>query len=85
MDHNKITIIQSMDIDCNKLFKEIAGKDGRGGGKPHFITGVINKERITDFVNRIFNLISNINDVNVSTEHFNNYVMPDTKCHYESL
>lgn len=42
-----------VNIDCNKLFREISSKDGRGGGKPHFITGVVNKERVTDIVNSI--------------------------------
>lgn len=34
------------DIDCNKLFKQFAGADGRGGGKPHFVTGIVKKEAI---------------------------------------
>jgi alanyl-tRNA synthetase len=42
-----------VNIDCNKLFIEISSKDGRGGGKPHFVTGVINKERVTDIVNNV--------------------------------
>jgi alanyl-tRNA synthetase len=42
-----------VNIDCNKLFREISSKDGRGGGKPHFVTGVVNKERVTDVVNSI--------------------------------
>jgi len=33
-------------IDCNKLFKQFADADGRGGGKPHFVTGVVKKEAI---------------------------------------
>jgi alanyl-tRNA synthetase len=33
-------------IDCNKLFKQFADTDGRGGGKPHFVTGVVKKEAI---------------------------------------
>jgi alanyl-tRNA synthetase len=42
-----------VNIDCNKLFREISSEDGRGGGKPHFVTGVVNKERVTDVVNSI--------------------------------
>jgi alanyl-tRNA synthetase len=42
-----------VNIDCNKLFREISSEDGRGGGKPHFVTGVVNKERVTDIVNNI--------------------------------
>jgi len=36
-------------IDCNKIFREVAGADGRGGGKPNFVTGVLNK-RIEEIV-----------------------------------
>jgi alanyl-tRNA synthetase len=42
-----------VNIDCNKLFREISSEDGRGGGKPHFVTGVVNKKRVTDIVNNI--------------------------------
>jgi alanyl-tRNA synthetase len=42
-----------VNIDCNKLFREISSKDGRGGGKPHFVTGVVNKERVNDIVNNV--------------------------------
>jgi alanyl-tRNA synthetase len=48
-------------IDCNKLFREISGKDGRGGGKPHFVTGIVNKERVADILN---NIVDAINDHN---------------------
>ena len=41
---------KEMDLDCNKVFREIAGADGRGGGKPHFVTGVIKKERAAEIV-----------------------------------
>lgn len=42
-----------VNIDCNKLFREISSENGRGGGKSHFVTGVVNKERVTDIVNNI--------------------------------
>ena len=42
-----------VNIDCNKLFREISSEDRRGGAKPHFVTGVVNKERVTDIVNNI--------------------------------
>lgn len=45
------------DIDCNKIFKQIAGADGRGGGRPHFVTGVVAKEAITRVMNAIANEI----------------------------
>ncbi|MEM3094901.1 MAG: DHHA1 domain-containing protein [Nitrososphaera sp.] len=44
-------------IDCNKLFKQFAGPDGRGGGKPHFVTGVIKKEAVSSVLDRIVNEI----------------------------
>jgi alanyl-tRNA synthetase len=40
-------------LDCNKIFRETAGADGRGGGKPHFVTGVVKADRATDVVDRI--------------------------------
>lgn len=39
-----------LDIDCNKLFREVAESDGRGGGKPHFVTGVIKKEKALQII-----------------------------------
>ncbi|HEY6885941.1 MAG TPA: hypothetical protein VI278_18060 [Nitrososphaeraceae archaeon] len=48
-----------VDIDCNKLFKGIAGKDGRGGGTPYFVTGIINREKATDIVRNIVDAIDN--------------------------
>ncbi|MEW6604733.1 MAG: hypothetical protein AB1351_08610, partial [Thermoproteota archaeon] len=43
------------DIDCNRIFKQIAGADGRGGGRPHFVTGIVAKEAITRVMNAIAN------------------------------
>jgi alanyl-tRNA synthetase len=43
------------EIDCNKLFKEAAGADGRGGGKLHFVTGVVKKEaagKVVDIISK---------------------------------
>lgn len=44
---------EAVDLDCNRLFREIAGADGRGGGKPHFVTGVVKKEKAAEIVGRI--------------------------------
>jgi alanyl-tRNA synthetase len=44
---------EKMDVECNKLFKQHAGADGRGGGKPHFVTGVIKNEAVSDVLERI--------------------------------
>lgn len=46
-------------IDCNKLFREISSKDGRGGGKPHFVTGIVNNQRVAEIVNSIVEAIIN--------------------------
>ena len=42
-------------IDLNKMFKQFADIDGRGGGKPHFVTGIIKKQavrRVLDSIER---------------------------------
>lgn len=41
------------EIDCNKLFRQFAGPDGRGGGKPHFVTGIVRKEAATGMMDKI--------------------------------
>jgi alanyl-tRNA synthetase len=41
-------------IDCNKIVKEIVG---RGGGKPHFATGLIKKDEMVDIVSTIIALV----------------------------
>jgi alanyl-tRNA synthetase len=44
------------DIDCNMIVKEIAG---RGGGKPHFATGLIEVDETTNIVGSIVTLVRN--------------------------
>ena len=44
---------EQMEIDCNRLFKQFAGPDGRGGGKPNFVTGVVKKEAVNKVLDRI--------------------------------
>ena len=42
-------------IDLNKMFKQFADIDGRGGGKPNFVTGIIKKQavrRVLDSIER---------------------------------
>jgi alanyl-tRNA synthetase len=46
------------EIDCNKIVKEIASIEGRGGGKPHFATGVIKKDEMTDIVKNVVSLVT---------------------------
>lgn len=36
-----------VDIDCSAIFRQVVRDKGRGGGKPHFATGVINKEAVS--------------------------------------
>ena len=45
------------DIDCNKYFKQCAGADGRGGGRPHFVTGIVKKTAINGVMNYITDLV----------------------------
>ena len=52
---------EAVDLDCNKVFREVAGADGRGGGKPHFVTGVIKKDRALEIVNSIAELALRLN------------------------
>ena len=33
-------------MDCSEIFKRSAREDGRGGGKPHFVTGVVKNEAL---------------------------------------
>jgi alanyl-tRNA synthetase len=44
---------EKMEIDCNRLFRQFAGPDGRGGGKPHFVTGIVKKQAVGDVLDRI--------------------------------
>jgi alanyl-tRNA synthetase len=42
-------------IDLNKMFKQFADADGRGGGNPHFVTGIVKKQaigRVLDSIER---------------------------------
>jgi alanyl-tRNA synthetase len=46
-------------IDCNRMFKEITSEWGRGGGKSNFVTGVIRKENVDEFITTIIgNLVA---------------------------
>jgi alanyl-tRNA synthetase len=48
---------EKMEINCNKLFKKYVGSDGRGGGKPHFVTGLIKKQALNQVLERIIDEI----------------------------
>jgi alanyl-tRNA synthetase len=39
--------------DCNALFRKFAGPSGRGGGKPHFVTGVVDRGIVQKLVDDI--------------------------------
>ena len=45
-------------IDCNIIFKEIASECGSGGGKSNFVTGVIRKENVVDFISTIVRMVA---------------------------
>jgi alanyl-tRNA synthetase len=40
-------------IDLNKMFKQFAGTDGRGGGKHHFVTGIVKKQAVSKVLDSI--------------------------------
>lgn len=52
---------EALALDCNKVFRETAGADGRGGGKPHFVTGVVKADRAAEIIDRIAAGILRIN------------------------
>jgi alanyl-tRNA synthetase len=45
-------------IDLNKMFKQFADVDGRGGGKPHFVTGIVKKQAVSRVLDSIAREIS---------------------------
>ena len=48
-----------LNVDCDKLFKQVSGADGKGGGKPHFVIGMIKKNRVHGIMNEIIQEITN--------------------------
>ena len=47
-----------LNVDCDKLFKQVSGADGQGGGNPHFVTGMIKKNRVHGIMNEIIQEIT---------------------------
>ena len=41
------------EINMNEMFKQFAGIEGRGGGKPHFVTGIIKKQAVDRVLDNI--------------------------------
>ena len=41
------------EFDLNKMFKQFADADGRGGGKPHFVTGIVKKQVVSRVLDSI--------------------------------
>lgn len=41
------------EINMNEMFKQFAGIAGRGGGKPHFVTGIIKKQDVSSVLDNI--------------------------------
>jgi len=44
---------EKLEIDCNKMFRKFAGPDGKGGGRPNFVTGMVKKESISNVLDSI--------------------------------
>jgi alanyl-tRNA synthetase len=40
-------------IDCNKLFNQLSSLGAKGGGKPTFVVGVINRDKIHQLMNHL--------------------------------
>jgi alanyl-tRNA synthetase len=40
-------------IDCNRIFTEIVSEWGKGGGKCDFVTGVVKRESVREFISTI--------------------------------
>jgi alanyl-tRNA synthetase len=40
-------------LDCNKTFREVVGVDGKGGGRPHFVIGIVKGEKAKEIVDKI--------------------------------
>jgi alanyl-tRNA synthetase len=40
-------------FDLNKIFKQSVQNDGRGGGKPHFVTGIMKKQVVDRVLNSV--------------------------------
>jgi alanyl-tRNA synthetase len=40
-------------IDCNKLFNQLSSLGAKGGGKPTFVVGVINKDKMHQLMNHL--------------------------------
>lgn len=61
VEHAKIVFARNendmQDLDCNKLFKQFVGTDGRGGGRPHFVTGIVRKEAVVRVMDAIANQV----------------------------
>jgi alanyl-tRNA synthetase len=41
------------EINMNEMFKQFVGIAGRGGGKPHFVTGIIKKQDVSSVLDNI--------------------------------
>jgi alanyl-tRNA synthetase len=46
-----------INIDCTRIFKEIASEWGKGGGNSNFVTGVIRRDNVEKFINTIASTI----------------------------
>lgn len=52
---------ETVALDCKKVFRDTAGVDGRGGGKPHFVTGVVKADRAAEIIDRMTEAVLRLN------------------------
>ncbi len=50
-------------IDCKKIFSEVSSEGGKGGGKPEFVTGVVKRESMDEFVDGVVRKIQTLQDI----------------------
>jgi alanyl-tRNA synthetase len=48
------------DMDLGALFKHVVGQDGRGGGKPHFVTGVVQNDALNRVIEQIADEVAKV-------------------------
>ena len=51
---------KASDLDFGALFTSIVGEDGRGGGKPHFVTGIVRNKALDRVMGQIINEIAKV-------------------------
>lgn len=52
---------ETLNINCNDVFRKVVGSDGRGGGKSHFVTGVVKKEKARQIIDAMAENVLRLN------------------------